>query len=256
VLSNLRLLKGQRLDSSNPTHAALLRRAADAGVIVDPDGWNDAASNQTLVEIVDPENPTQKRRALLNKATGELSDVGQSGYVQPVNTATGMTAAQAAADSDRDRSFGEARRMNDARLGQIGVQIERARRDLEGVSPAASREFQIATRGLNEQLNKKLAEVERWRKNVAEARVSPDAARERIERLEREIGEIQGRVESAREKALGRRGGGAPQRSSSPGGRFAGQRMSRSRLPEAARRMGVSEAEAERVIRAEGGEVY
>jgi hypothetical protein len=101
ILGNLRLLKGQPLDPNNPAHAALIKGAQDAGIYVDPVSWNASAGNVVKIGIVDPDNPTQRRTQFYNKATGEATDAGQSGYVQPVDAATGMTAAQSGAQADR-----------------------------------------------------------------------------------------------------------------------------------------------------------
>jgi hypothetical protein len=62
VLANARLLKGQKLDPNNPRHAAFLDRAERANVFIDPEKWNDSASNEVEATIVDPENPTQTIR--------------------------------------------------------------------------------------------------------------------------------------------------------------------------------------------------
>jgi hypothetical protein len=94
ILRNLSLYKGQKFDPNNPRHADFLTRAERAGVFIDPEEWNNSAGNETSATIVDPENPTQTRRVFVNKVTGAISDVGQAGYVQPVDRKTGMTPAQ------------------------------------------------------------------------------------------------------------------------------------------------------------------
>jgi hypothetical protein len=104
ILANLRLLKGQRIDPSNPRHARILERAADAGIEVDPDAWNNSASNLVPIDVVDPQNPTQKRRQFYNKASGEITDVGQSSYVAPIHKDTELTSNQEGINDDRDDS--------------------------------------------------------------------------------------------------------------------------------------------------------
>jgi len=120
VLAQLRLFKGQRLDPNNPAHLSLLQRAAELGVEVDVDSFNNAAGNMVAVELVDPDNPTQKRRQFYNRVTGELSEaVGQSSYLQPVDPQTGMTPAQAATDEDRDAARRQSASQFRAREGRI-----------------------------------------------------------------------------------------------------------------------------------------
>lgn len=130
VLGNLRLLKGTKLDPSNGQHAALLRRAADAGLYIDPDSFNDASSNLAPVELIDPEHPEQKRRAFVNKVTGEISDVGQSGYVAS-RDASGMTESERRVDSDRDRAFNalERQRGISNEMARLGLNLSRERFD-------------------------------------------------------------------------------------------------------------------------------
>jgi hypothetical protein len=126
VLSNLRLLRGTRLDPANPRHAALLERAANSGIEIDPDSFNAAGSNLVPVDVVDPNNPTQKRRQYYNKATGELTDVGQTGYVQPVIGAgpdAGMTPTSARAARDRVAGQAETGRHNRATENQGAQRI-------------------------------------------------------------------------------------------------------------------------------------
>ncbi|HEX8072899.1 MAG TPA: hypothetical protein VF546_23335 [Pyrinomonadaceae bacterium] len=122
VLANLRLLKGQKLDPANARHAALLQRAANAGIEVDPESWNESvdAGREVYFDVVDPANPTTKQRVVLTKGTGQAAPVtvnGQAattGYVQPVHPDTGMTSAQEHTDADRDASRTETARHNRA----------------------------------------------------------------------------------------------------------------------------------------------
>lgn len=130
VLSNLRLLKGQRLDPANPRHLSLLQRAADAGIYVDPDEWNDAKENLVPVEVIDPRSPTTTRKMLLNKLTGETSDYGQGRYVQPVDQKTGMTPYQTGSLALGGARFGETRRHNQVTEAQGSERIGISRQNL------------------------------------------------------------------------------------------------------------------------------
>lgn len=130
VLANLRLLKGTRLDPNNARHVRLLERAADAGIYVDPDEWNDAKDNLVPVEVIDPQNPTATRKMLLNKVTGETSDYGQGRYVQPVDQKTGMTPYQTGSLALGGARFGETRRHNQVTEAQGSERIGISRQNL------------------------------------------------------------------------------------------------------------------------------
>ncbi len=123
ILSNLSQLKGQQLDPSNPAHAAFLERVQQAGLFVDPAAWNNAATNLVPVDVVDPENPTQRRRQYFNKATGEVTDAGQSSYVQPVDSTTGMTPTQTANVTGRQTTQAETHRHNTVTESQGGQRV-------------------------------------------------------------------------------------------------------------------------------------
>jgi hypothetical protein len=161
VLSNLRAFKGERFDPADPMHAAFLERAKAAGIFVDPATWNDASSNQTLVEIVDPENPTQKRRALLNKATGELADVAQSGYVQPVGE-NGMTSFQTGSLGLGRERLAETQKQNEISndLRRQGLDISRGHLNLSELS--RNDKVSEQTRKEAKEAAALLAESERW----------------------------------------------------------------------------------------------
>jgi outer membrane lipoprotein SlyB len=102
VLAILRLRKGQKFDPSKPGDAALLARAERARISIDPAGWNNAAGNLASIELIDPDNQTQKRRIFVNKVTGEQTDVGQSNYAAPVHPDTEMTSNQEGVNADRE----------------------------------------------------------------------------------------------------------------------------------------------------------
>jgi hypothetical protein len=200
IKANLSTLKGQKLDPANPRHAAFLERAERAGYFIDPDEWNNAAGNLVSVTEVDPENPTQTRQKFYNKATGELSDVGQKGYVQPVG-ANGMTTAQERADADRDASRAD----TNARFEKMfGLGIERFQESVRrGLSADAARTFSVEVRGQFERvraIEKEIADLERRK---SENLIRASEANPRIDALRGEATQLGEEVEAARSKALG-----------------------------------------------------
>ncbi len=104
ALRTLAMLKGQQLDPiNNPQHAALMRDLQETGVHgVDPESWNDSKSNLVRLTATDPDDPTKTNTIEYNTVTGAQSIITQKGFQQPVNSETGMTAAQTATDNDRD----------------------------------------------------------------------------------------------------------------------------------------------------------
>lgn len=262
VIQNLGLRRGQKLDPiNNPKDAELLRRAALVGISVDPDEWNNAAGNLVAVTVVDPNNPTQTRRAFFNKATQEIvADAGQTGYVQPVGD-DGMTAAQRAAMEDR-RKEAEARQGRFDKVFSLGLERfgEQVRR---GMTADAQKIFNVQTDGLFQQLNAVHARIKDYETRAAENKMPPEVAKERTAALQAEALSLGEEIESARARALGGMTAGgrvaAPGANRAPaagGGAYSGQRIPRANLKTAAQRLGVSEAEAERVIRSQGGTVY
>lgn len=109
-------LKGQNVDPANPAHARIIQQLEDAGVPFDPVAFNNSASNLAGFDLIDPDSPTQKRRVYYNKATGQLDEVGASGYVQPVGE-NGMTAYQTGSLYLGGQRFGEAQRHNQVTEG-------------------------------------------------------------------------------------------------------------------------------------------
>ena len=93
VLQNLRLLKGTKLDPNNPQHMALLQRAANAGVFVDPEEWNNSSGNNITLTLTDPADPTKTNTVIFNKVTQTPTVVGQRGF-QPTRDESGMTASE------------------------------------------------------------------------------------------------------------------------------------------------------------------
>lgn len=115
VLANFCLRKGQPLDANNPQDRALLERAANAGVFIDPEEWNSSAGNNVTLTLTDPKDPTKTNTVIFNKVTQTPTVVGQKGFQQPVDTKTGMTPKQEA-----DASLGGARLAEDARHHKVG----------------------------------------------------------------------------------------------------------------------------------------
>ena len=200
IKANLGSLKGQKLDPANPRHAAFLDRAERAGYFIDPDEWNNAASNLVSITEVDPNNPTQTRQKFYNKATGELSDVGQKGYVQPVNT-LGMTTAQERADADRDASRAATA---DRFERSFGLGVDKFQESMRrGLSADAARTFGVEVRGQFERgraIEKEIADLERRK---SENLIRKGEADERIDALRGEALQLGEQVEAARSKALG-----------------------------------------------------
>jgi hypothetical protein len=150
------------------------------------------------------------------------------------------------------RRFEETRRMNDARIEEIGGRVQKIRKELQGVSAADARRFNIDTKGMNERLRAIERDRLKWQRMGAENSVDPMKAAEEVERLDAEAEQLQTQLGEARERAVSGAGSSTPSRQP----QYAGQRMSRSKLPAAAKRMGVSEAEAERRLRSEGVTIY
>ncbi|MGB8509022.1 MAG: hypothetical protein WCD76_11615, partial [Pyrinomonadaceae bacterium] len=101
VLSNLRLLKGQKIDPRNPKHAALLERAANAGIEVDPTEWNNSKENVTTLHMTDLADPTKRKVVAWNRVTNAQEDLGYDGFQIPLDE-NGMSEAQRRTDDDRD----------------------------------------------------------------------------------------------------------------------------------------------------------
>ncbi|MFL6209246.1 MAG: hypothetical protein ACJ74W_10380 [Pyrinomonadaceae bacterium] len=281
VLSNLRLLKGQKIDPANPHHAALLQRAADAGVEVDPDSWNEAGSNLVPVDVIDPKSPTTKQRRYYNKTTGELTDAGPTvGYVQPVG-ADGLTEAQRRGDADRDASRTETHRHNTVTEGQGGTRIAqgaerigiaRDNQSLRGQPTAANTNARLArAAGLQRKLDEEKAKAASPPRSVkgADGSWQPTDDKYRAAytaRHKRNAANYAAQIKNAYSDIYetGEDGDGwsyakpkVQPNAGAQGGAYAGHRFSRSQLPEIRKRLGVgSDAEAERIITAQGGVFY
>jgi hypothetical protein len=162
------LFKGQQLDPNNPEHAKLLQRAEAAGVVVDPQAWNDSKDNLVQLTVTNADDPTKTDAVLLNKVTGEQTVLGQKGF-QATRNAEGLTGAEVHADADRDRSFNalEHERSVSNDLRRQGLAISKGHLTLAG------QHFNLAQaqfdNRLSEDTRKELksandlaAEAERW----------------------------------------------------------------------------------------------
>jgi hypothetical protein len=190
VLRNLALRRGQKLDPHNPVDAALLQDAADARVHVDPDAWNNSSSNETTVEMLNPDNPTQTQRVVLNKVTGTQTVLGPSGYVQPVNRETGMTPAQTTNAEIQREGLG---------LRREGVDLQRRGLDLrEGELNVEDQRKQAEAESVNSNIDRQVGELRREaageEANAANPNIDPYAreqARKRAVTLRDRIGQIE-----------------------------------------------------------------
>jgi hypothetical protein len=162
ILANLRLLKGQRIDPSNPRHARILERAANAGIEVDPDAWNNSASNLVPIDVVDPQNPIQKRRQFYNKTSGEITDVGQSGYVAPIHKDTELTSNQEGIDADRDDSRDNMERQRKIQNEFSRLRIRQGDKRISLLEASQDNRLSEQTRRELKEANKLSADAERY----------------------------------------------------------------------------------------------
>lgn len=105
VMQQLRLKKGQLLDPERD--AQLLKDADAAGISIDPKEWNSSKDNYATLTLTDPDDPTKTQTVRYNKVTGEQEAIGQKGFQQPVDSKTGMTAAQEANLNQRQKEFAQ-----------------------------------------------------------------------------------------------------------------------------------------------------
>jgi hypothetical protein len=271
VLANARLLKGQKLDPNNPRHAAFLARAERANVFIDPEKWNDSASNEVEATIVDPENPTQTRKVLINKATGEQSDVGQAGYVQPVNRQTGMTPAQTENIKVQREGLGIRREGVDIQREGLGIR--------RGEVSRQDQEYENRRQGVitaNDDIDRRI--IEKKKEQVENEKVANDdsthqaqasdgkwypypnrskeeraQARARANRVRDEIGELEGQRKTVPAE---RSTSAAPQVSSSRNSQYAGRRMSNAQLQKYATDKNISLDEARKRVQSQGVTIY
>src|SRR5205085_5651732 len=187
-------------DPTNSRHMALLQRAANAGIEVDADEWNNTASNLAPVDVIDPQNPTQKRRQYFNKATGQLTDVAPTGYVQPVDAKTGMTSFQSGSLGERTRHDKAAEAQGQERIRQAR-QFGIARLEQGDIRLAQSADRATRTRynqlsTLIQQRNDHQAKANRWRSYKGEDGALQPWAEKRAQQEEDQIRSIEDRVQS------------------------------------------------------------
>lgn len=231
----LQMSRGQRLSPE------IISRAAQLGVLInDPEQW--ATSDSVNVTITDPENPQVKILGRFDKSTGEVTRATQAGSDKPVQTgfqqpvgADGQTAAQRAANEDRDRNFEQRLRDYDLRV-------------TNGMSRAAVQTFRIQTADATKQLGAIERALDTWRKNDAAGIYDSGVADRHIAELVEQRNTIKAQIERAREAALqgigtgapppvrrgdGRRRNGEPITTAPPSGRgkYTGQTFQRSDLP-------------------------
>lgn len=247
VFSNLRLFKGQQLNPANPRHAALLSRAADAGVNVDPDSWNSATSNVAYFDALDPDDPTKKTRMSINKATGEVSTVMhegadvQTGYVKPVGK-SGMTAYE-------EGSLGLSRERLQVSIDALALNTAKYLTELDtGITASAKRAFDTDTAGLKTELSATLSEVQKLQSMAKENKLTPDVSMERIDAAQKRVDELKGKIEAARSRALST-GGVRPRASSAGGG--GGGKFTEAQVRAEARRLKKNEDAAVEKMRRE-----
>jgi len=214
VLANLRVMKGQKLDPSNPQHTAFLKRAEAAGVTIDPDEWNSSKSNVVKLTVVDDADPTRTNVVLHNTVTGEQNVVGRAGYVTPIHKDTELTTHQELTHDERTQARADANARFEKTFG-LGVQrFEETMR--RGLSADAARTFGIEARGQFERvraIERQIADLERRK---AENLIRKGEADERINALRDEATGIGTQIEGARAKALRASGGLSVRRPSSP----------------------------------------
>lgn len=126
VLQNLRLRKGQPLDPNNPQDRALLERAASAGILVDPEEWNNSAGNNVTLTLTDPKDPTKTNTVLFNRVTKDETVVGQRGF-QPTRDESGMTSFEKGSLGLRREEFNDRKKQE-----AIHNDFERSRISLAG----------------------------------------------------------------------------------------------------------------------------
>jgi hypothetical protein len=165
VLAQIRARKGSPFTPDDP----LLAQAGKLGMHFDADSLNNAASNVVQVTIVDPDHPEQTRRAMLNKTTGELSDVAQSGYVQPVGP-DGRTQSQRDSNDDRDRGFNalERQRQVTNELQRAGLNLSRERFDFTKLERDDR---------LSENTRKEVGAASKMRREAEQAQMDADSLR-------------------------------------------------------------------------------
>lgn len=235
-----RLQNPRPFDANDPYDGNLQARAQAAGVGFDPTGFGDF-KNPLTIEVVDPRDPseTTKTREVYNRATRRfepLTNDGQpvkTGYTQPVNPQTGMTPAQTRSANDR-------RAARDARIaGQI-AQATTTNNAIDGSLRQIGEEIAATQDQIDQLVRDNKGQIPT---GLSDGKDEYNRAVQHLQALQRE------------QRALQVRRRAAPQHTAPLGrGAYAGQRFSRSQLPEIQRRLGAaSPAEAQRIVETQGG---
>ena len=210
VLANFRLRKGQPLDANNPQDRALLERAANAGVFVDPEEWNSSAGNNVTLTLTDPKDPTKTNTVVFNKVTQTPTVVGQKGFQQPVNTQSGMTSKQEAdvklggarlAEDARHHKVGEAQGQDRIGISRDNFQLGVARLEQGDVrlAQSADRATQARYRGLSNLIQRRntlQAQANRWRSYKGDEGMVQPWAEKRAQVYEDQIRSVEDRMQS------------------------------------------------------------
>jgi hypothetical protein len=200
IFGVLARLKGQPLDPNNPRIQKLQQDADAAGIPFDVDSFNDSRGNVVRYTKTDPEHPEQTVEVERNVVTGEENVLGHKGY-QATRDATGRTAAEVKADEDRDA----ARANTEAYRKQLlGLSTERLRAQLaNGLSGAASRKFNVETKGLFERRRQIETQIQGYNTRAAKAEISGAERDRRVKELTDERDKLTGQIDDARSGALG-----------------------------------------------------
>jgi hypothetical protein len=216
------------------------------------EAWNNKKGNFIIRGLItDPAKPQEKHDIAINLGTGEQRDLGISGYTPPLD-AQGMSENQRRSDSDRDDTRDNTENFRAQMLGLSTARLQESM--LNGLTGRAAKTFSTKTTGLFAERGRLETQINGYRTRASKREISPAESERRIAELQKKVDEITGRIDDARSEAVGEMGGASRPRSASGpvSESYAGKRISRSKLPEAAKRLGVSVDEAERRIKAGG----
>jgi hypothetical protein len=181
VLRNLGQLKGQKIDPSNPAHAAFLARAERAKVFIDPTAWNNSKGNLATVTLTDPDDPTKTQTINYNKLTGEQQVVGQKGFQQPVGE-NGMTAAQTHNAQHQDDSLADLERQRGVQNELARVRVNQGAQRIDLAQASQDHRFSQDTR-------KELGDAEKLRTEAERYQMEANDADTRVKYFDKDAGE-------------------------------------------------------------------
>lgn len=222
IFDVLRSLKGQKLNPSDPRIAQLVADADRAGVPFDVESFNNSKGNVIRYTRTDPQHPERTQVVEWNTVTDEETVLGQKGF-QATRGTDGRTTAEVKTDEDRDRAFGATQEYRRQLLSLAGDRFQLALTN--GLSAQASREFNVATAGLQQQVNQIRTQIEGWKAKAKAYTVDPAEAERRVKELEAQADPLLERLEASRVAALQKMGGASATGGSAPP---ATHRMSRS----------------------------